>query len=478
MKRSDDSPPAGRLRRGAALGGTLARQGVRLASARFAAIGRAARGDDTRAAATVEAARELARQLSRMRGAAMKIGQALSTLEPLGLPPEAREEVRRAFAQLRDSARSVPFASVERVVADELGGPLSRHFRDFDREPLAAASIGQVHRAVTRGGDVVAVKVQYPGVAEAVEADLRNLGLLAPLVRRIAPGLDVRAVLREIRERIGDELDYELEAQNQRRVWRAWRGHPFAAVPAVFSELSSRRVLVTELVRGSTFEDVRELRAAERDRFGAIVARFFFANLARLGLALGDPHPGNYLLMPDGRVAFLDFGLVRAIPRAHLEREKALARAAIAGDARAVHRAMADLGYLPDPAQFDPDLLLAQIRAAAGWMFTRGRQRIDPEFVLRVLEEGGSPRSPFFAQMRRQTVPAPSLLMRRMEGLLLSVLGDLRATADWGGIVAEYVLDAEPVDELGRADARFWQRERSGPRSSSSAPRRQRRPRS
>lgn len=459
MKEPGDAPPSGRLRRGAALGGTIARQSLRLAGARVGALGRGRRAqEEALAEAAVGTARELVARLSRMRGAAMKVGQALSTLEPLALPPDAREEVRRAFASLRDAAQPVPFEAVERVLRSELGAPLARHFREFEREPLAAASIGQVHRALTHDGRAVAVKVQYPGVAEAVEADLRNLGLLAPLVRRIAPGLDVRAVLREIRERIGEELDYELEAQNQRRVWRAWRGHPFAVVPGVLQNLSSRRVLVTELVEGLGFERVRKLPAAQRDRFGAIVARFFFANLAHLRLCLGDPHPGNYLRLADGRVAFLDFGPVRTIPRDHLEREKSLAGAAIAGDAAAVKRAMAELGYLPDPADFDTELLLAQVRAAAGWMFERGRRRLDPRFVMTVLEEGGSPRSPFFAQMRRQTVPPASLLMRRMEGLLLSVLGDLRAAADWGGIVAEYVLDGDPVDELGRADAEFWSR--------------------
>ena len=159
----------------------------------------------------------------------------------------------------------------------------------------------------------VAVKVQYPGVAEAVETDLRNLGVLLPLVKRLAPGLDVKALAAELRERIAEELDYEIEAQNHRAVERAWRGHPFAYVPPVDTALSSRRVLVTELLEGRRFEEVKQLGEAERDRFAEIVFRFFFGTLNHLAARAGDPHPGNYLLLDDGRVGFLDFGLMRVV---------------------------------------------------------------------------------------------------------------------------------------------------------------------
>ena len=183
----------------------------------------------------------------------------------------------------------------------------------------------------------VAVKVQYPGMAEAVETDLRNLGMLLPLVKRLAPGLDVEALAAELRERVGEELDYEIEAQNHRAMARAWRGHPLAHVPAVDTMLSSRRVLVTELLVGRRFEEVKQLDAPERDRFAEIVFRFFFGTLSRLGRASGDPHPGNYLLLDDGRVGFLDFGLMRVVDREYLAGEHALAAAVEHGDANAVH---------------------------------------------------------------------------------------------------------------------------------------------
>jgi predicted unusual protein kinase regulating ubiquinone biosynthesis (AarF/ABC1/UbiB family) len=163
-----------------------------------------------------------------------------------GLPEDERNALQAKLAELRDDVPPVPFSKLERLLRDEFGGPLTRVFSEFDERAFAAASIGQVHRATTVDGDEVVVKVQYPGVAEAVETDLRNAMLLLPLVKRLAPGLDVRALASELRERISEELDYELEAQNQRRIERLRRGHPFISVPAVNTELSTRRALVSE----------------------------------------------------------------------------------------------------------------------------------------------------------------------------------------------------------------------------------------
>jgi ABC1 atypical kinase-like domain len=309
---------------------------------------------------------------------------------------------------------------------------------------------------VTLDGDEVAVKVQYPGMAEAVEIDLRNLGLVLPLVKRLAPGLDVKALAAELRERVGEELDYEIEAQNHRSVARAWRGHPFAHVPAVFTSLSSRRLLVTELLTGRRFEDVKRLDDAERDRFAEIVFRFFFGTLTHLGRASGDPHPGNYLLLDDGRVGFLDFGLMRRVDPAYLEREHAIAQAVTAGDAAAVHRGMAALGYLPEPGSFEPERLLAQLRLGGEWYFEPGLRRITPEYVSDLIERGSSPRSEYFDDLRRMSLPPQALLIRRMEGLVFSTLGELRAEADWAALGHEYHAGGPPVTPLGELDAGFW----------------------
>jgi predicted unusual protein kinase regulating ubiquinone biosynthesis (AarF/ABC1/UbiB family) len=399
---------------------------------------------------------QLVTQLGQMKGAAMKIGQVLSTIDFDMVPEGEREAFKERLAELRDAAPSVPFAKLEKLLRTELGGPLGDTFADFDREPVAAASIGQVHRARTRDGRDVAVKVQYPGVAEAVETDLRNIAMLFPLVRRLAPGLDVKALGAELRERISEELDYELEAQHQRTVGRVFRGHPHVHVPAVDTALSTRRVLVTEFVEGSGFAAVKALPEADRDRFAEIVYRFFWGLLANERLVAGDPHPGNYLLRPDGRVCFLDFGLMRRIDQAYLDEERALARAVIAGDADRVHGLLGSLGYLPDPGSFEPGQVLAQIADAGAWFFVSGFRRLDPEYVRVHMEATGSPRSPHFEHMRRQTLPPQALLLRRMEGLLFSVLGELRAGADWGLLAREYIAAGDPSTPIGLEDRAFW----------------------
>jgi predicted unusual protein kinase regulating ubiquinone biosynthesis (AarF/ABC1/UbiB family) len=454
-----EPPPTSRLARTGRVGGLVAGQGLRWAGTRAANLvrspERAEVASGERAAAL---ARELVEQLGRTRGAAMKIGHVLSTFDCTAIPESEREQFKRTLATLRDDVPPLPFPKIEKLVRAELGGPVSAHFAEFDHDAFAAASIGQVHRAVTHDGETVAVKVQYPGIAEAVEIDLRNLGLLLPLVKRLAPGLDVRALAAELRERVAEELDYEIEAQNHRTVARAWRGHPFAHVPAVHTALSSRRLLVTELLEGRRFEEVRTLGDAERDRFAEIVFRFFFGTLTHLGSASGDPHPGNYLLLDDGRVGFLDFGLMRHVDPAYLEGERALARAVESGDATAVHAGMAALGYLPDPASFDPRRLLEQLWTAGEWYFEPGPRRITPAYVSDLVERTSSPRSEYFDDLRRMSLPPQALLIRRMEGLVFSTLGELRARADWSALGREYHAGAAPQTALGHADAAFWSR--------------------
>jgi predicted unusual protein kinase regulating ubiquinone biosynthesis (AarF/ABC1/UbiB family) len=450
-------PPTSRLARTSRFGGLVAGQGLRWAGTQAANLVRSPERADAATGERVAAlARELVEQLGHMRGAAMKIGQVLSTVDFTAIPENEREEFKQTLAALRDDVPPLPFRSIEKLVRSELGGPVSSHFAEFEETAFAAASIGQVHRAVTRDGDEVAVKIQYPGMAEAVEIDLRNLGLLLPVVKRLAPGLDVKALAAELRERVGEELDYEIEAQNHRTVARGWRGHAFVHVPTVYTSLSSRRVLVTELLSGRRFEDVKRLGDGERDRFAEIVFRFFFGTLSHLGRASGDPHPGNYLLLEDGRVGFLDFGLMRMVDPAYLDGEHAIARAVEAGDAATVHAGMAALGYLPDAASFVPERQLAQLRLTAEWYFEPGPRRITPDYVTDLMERGSSPRSEYFEDLRRMTLPPQALLIRRMEGLVFSTLGELRAQADWAAIGREYHADAAPATPLGELDAAFW----------------------
>ena len=370
--------PTSRVARTARVGGLVTGQGVRWAGMRAANRMRTPeRAEAAERQRTTALVNELVDQLGRMRGAAMKVGQMLSMLDFDGLEDEQQDELQRKLATLRDGVPPVPFDRLEKLMRKELGAPLGNVFSDFDERAFAAASIGQVHRATTVDGDEVAVKVQYPGVAEAVETDLRNAMMLLPLVKRLAPGLDAKALATEMRERIAEELDYELEAQNQRRIARLVRGHPFVSVPRVHTDLSTRRVLVTEYVEGEGFESVRRADESVRDRYGEIVFRFFFGLLYRDGIALGDPHPGNYLLRPDGYVCFLDFGLLQDIDRDHLAAEAAIARAARARDAAALKDALVAGAYLPPERAdaVDAELALRLMRHAIRWYAVPGERR-------------------------------------------------------------------------------------------------------
>ena len=250
----------------------------------------AAAAQSERTAALVQ---QLVDQLGQMRGAAMKVGQMISMAESTAFPTTSRMSCNAASPRSATTSRRCRSADLEKLMRQEFGGRLRRVFRDFDERAFAAASIGQVHRATTVDGDDVAVKIQYPGVAEAVERDLRNATLLLPLVKRLAPGLDAKALAAEMRERIAEELDYELEAQNQRRIERLMRGHPFVLVPRVHTALSTRRVLVSAYVEGEGFEAVRRADEAQRDRYGEIVFRFYFGLLYRDRIALGIPIPAT-----------------------------------------------------------------------------------------------------------------------------------------------------------------------------------------
>ena len=456
--------PTGRLARTARVGGLVTGQGVRWAGMRTAnrvrTPERAAAAQSERTAALVK---QLVEQLGQMRGAAMKVGQMLSMIEFDGLPEDERDELQRSLAALRDDVPPVPFADLEKLMRQEFGGPLQRVFSDFDERAFAAASIGQVHRATTVEGDDVAVKIQYPGVANAVETDLRNAMLLLPLVKQLAPGLDAKALAIEMRERIAEELDYELEAQNQRRIERLMRGHPFIRVPRIYTGLSTRRVLVSEYVEGEHFEAVRRADEAQRDRYGEIVFRFFFGLLYRDRIALGDPHPGNYLLCPDGRVCFLDFGLLRDVDAARVAGERAIVLAVRDRDATALKVALIDAGYLPGARAdaVDAEFALKVMRMAIKWYAAPGDRRFSSSQARRGRDRerpGSEERAAMRMQVNQFTLPPEAILIRRMHGIVAVVLEQLRAGADWGAIAAEYLHSEPPATALGQAEADFFAR--------------------
>ena len=322
----------------------------------------------------------------------------------------------------------------------------------------AAASIGQVYRAKLTDGRAVAVKVQYPGVAAAVRADMQNLGLILRLAKRIAPGIDPKAIGEEIRDRIHEELDYELEAQNQRTLARIFRGHPFILIPEVVTRLSRERVLVTEFVEGSTFEELKAVPQEDRDRIGEILFRFYFGCLYRHHQFSGDPHPGNSMLLADGRMAFFDFGLFKRMPPGTVELEMAVQRAVIEGDAAEVMRLGSETGFLPEPEKFKPQRVLEHFRAATSWYTEDEYVQLTPEWATQVLIDMGDPRSEYFGQMRHESAPPDHIFGRRMEVLTLAVISQLRARGNFHRIAREWFYGDEPETELGRQEAEFYAR--------------------
>jgi predicted unusual protein kinase regulating ubiquinone biosynthesis (AarF/ABC1/UbiB family) len=389
----------------------------------------------------------------------MKLGQVMSFLDVGLVAEEHRDEFQRELAKLRDAAPTVSFKQMRRVIEDDLEDPIEEVFASFQQDPIAAASIGQVYRATLHDGREVAVKVQYPGVAAAVRADLQNLEMIMRLLRRMTPGLDVKAIAEEIRERIAEELDYELEASNQRALARIFQGHPFIYVPDVVSSLSRERVLVSEFVKGVGFEELKRRSQKERDRLGEIIFRFFLGCLYRHRQFSGDPHPGNFLLLDDGRVAFLDFGLFKRMEADAVELELACQRAVVEGDAATLHRLLAQSGFLPEPERVKPDHLLAFIEDAIWWYTTADEPvKLSPDIATEVMIESSDPRSSHFREMRHQDMRPEHLFGRRMEMLTLAVLSQLRARANWHRIAREWIYGDEPVTELGRQEAEFYGR--------------------
>jgi len=449
--------PKGRVQRLARVGAAAASQAVKQTGTRAANV---ARSDEKAGIAMerrqIEAAKQVVTVLGGMKGAAMKLGQVLSFMD-LGLVPEEyREEFQAELAKLRDAAPTVGFEEMREVITDDLGEDLGAIFSEFDEEPIAAASIGQVYRARLAEDDrEVAVKVQYPGINDAVRADMKNLGMLMRLVKRITPQLDVKALTEEIRGRIVEELDYELEASNQRKMARIYRGHPFIRVPEVVTSLSRERVIVSELVAGDGFEQIRTESQQERDRIGEIVFRFYYGSMFRHGRFSGDPHPGNMIRQADGTVAFLDFGLFKSVDPEITERELACQRAVIEEDPERLHRLLAEYGFLPDPERLDPQVLFDFVVEGIWWYTTDQTVRLDQRIASTVAIETSDPRSKHFRAMRHQDLVPEHLFGRRLELLTLAVLGMLEAEANWHRIAREWIYGDEPVTDLGRQEAGF-----------------------
>jgi predicted unusual protein kinase regulating ubiquinone biosynthesis (AarF/ABC1/UbiB family) len=386
--------------------------------------------------------------LGEMKGALMKLGQMASYLDE-GMP----EPMRQALASLRSDAPPMPSDLALTEIERGLGRPLHELFADVEVEPVAAASIGQVHRAVTLDGRVVAVKVQYPGIGDAIAADLDNTERLAMLLGLVYPGLNPEALVEELRDRITEELDYEHEAANQREFTDYYRGHPHIWIPDVHDDLTSRTVLTTDFVSGRPFEAIHDAPAAERDRVAEIVYRFVFRSLNRQYVFNGDPHPGNYLLADDGRVAFLDFGLVKHFAEAEVEQFARLIRAMIERDAAGFRRTAEEVEVLRPGAPFSDEDIFDWFAAYYELILDDEPVTVTPEYSATLLYKTFDAKTN--AILKHTNVPPTFALIQRINLGLFSILGQLRATANWRAISEELWVwtDAPPRTRLGEEEA-------------------------
>jgi predicted unusual protein kinase regulating ubiquinone biosynthesis (AarF/ABC1/UbiB family) len=409
----------------------------------------------------LKTAEAIAERLGHMKGALMKLGQMASYVDD-GLPAP----LRAALAELQSNAPPMSADLAAGVIQAELGAPPESLFVTWDPEPLASASIGQVHRAIVVDPDTgleraVAVKVQYPGVAEAIEADLRNADLLGAILKQGFGGLEPDEMVAEIRERIVEELDYELEARNQQRFADFYRGHPFIHVPEVIASHSSSRVLTTELVDGATWDEMLTWSQPEKDRAGEVLFRFVFRSLYELRSFNGDPHPGNYRFHPGGRVSFLDFGLVKHFTDDEMDTFIAMVKAApYDHDMVRFRRIIEGAGMLRPGAPADDD--------AVGEYFSQFYESVredkevtwSTDYASRIVRHTFDRTSPI---SQYATVPRAFVFIQRINLGLYALLGQLQATGNYRRIAEELwpFVQGPPSTQLGEAEAHWLARARA-----------------
>lgn len=398
-------------------------------------------------------AEQLFKVLGELKGGAMKFGQALSVFES-ALPEEVAGPYRAALTKLQDAAPPMPTRTVHAVLEERLGAEWRALFLEFEDKPAAAASIGQVHRAVWRDGREVAVKVQYPGAGEALLSDLAQLSRFARLLGPLIPGMDIKPLIAEMRDRVSEELDYALEAASQQRHAEEFADDPGVVVPAVVHQ--SDQILVTEWMDGIPLAEViADGTEAQRDRAGQLLARFLFSGPARTGLLHADPHPGNFRLLPgtdeDGgpeswRLGVLDFGTVDRLPGGLPETIGTCLRMALTGEADTVYELLRGEGFVKESVALAPDTVLEYLlpiiepAEAEAFVFTRGWMRAQAARIA-------DPRSPAHQLGKQLNLPPSYLLIHRVTLSTIGVLCQLNATVRLRAELEEWLPGfAAPAD--------------------------------
>jgi predicted unusual protein kinase regulating ubiquinone biosynthesis (AarF/ABC1/UbiB family) len=444
-----------RIGRGAALARVALRIGGRYAARSpqliFASVEH--RGE-LRNDLALRSAEEVAEALGSMKGALMKLGQMASYIDE-DMPPN----VRAAMARLQHNAPPMSAELAASVIRDELGDPPDRIFERWDPLAFAAASIGQVHRAITRDGRAVAVKVQYPGIAKTITSDVRNVALLRRVTAAAFPGLDTRALIDELADRLREEVDYALEADNQELFASYYEEHPVIHVPHVLRELSTQRVLTSDLVTGSSFDEVQGWSQRERDLAGETINRFVTRSLYRLHAFNGDPQPGNYLFHGKGRVSFLDFGLTKHFTEEDLAPlVDALRYLVFERDGEGFRASLERAGFLKPGAPVPTETVVDRYGHFYGTVMQDAPMTITPAYasaIVRRFFEAKGPLAPY------SDVPRAYVVLQRINLGLYAVLGSLNATANWRRIGEEMwpFVRGPASTPTGEAEAE-WERRR------------------
>ncbi len=419
---------------------------ARLASLPLGAAGRATIGlgkrlsgqsaDAVSAELQQRTAEQLFAVLGQLKGGAMKLGQTLSVFEA-AVPEEMAAPYRAALVKLQEEAPPMPVRTVHAVLAQQLGGTWRQRFSEFDDQPAAAASIGQVHRATWRDGRDVAVKIQYPGAATALMSDLNQLSRFARMFAVLFPGMDVKPLITELKARVVEELDYGHEADAQRGFAAAFVDDPQIVVPRVVA--SAPKVIVSEWLEGTPLSRIiADGSREQRDRAGTLMALLHFSAPQRAGLLHADPHPGNFRLLPDGRLGVIDFGATARLPDGHPEPIGRLLRWALEGKAEEVLADLRAEGFVLPTAQIDAqgvhDFLRPMLDPVAEprFHFTRAWMQ---EQAARIAD----PRLEASRLGRQLNLPPAYLLIHRVTIGSIGVLCQLDAEGEFRGILEEWL---------------------------------------
>jgi predicted unusual protein kinase regulating ubiquinone biosynthesis (AarF/ABC1/UbiB family) len=393
---------------------------------------------------------DVARLMGDMKGVTMKVGQIVSLMGGAAVSDAFAERM----STLQASAPPMSPELVRGVFMEDFGQPPANMFRSFDVKPFAAASIGQVHRAELNNGTLVAVKVQYPGVREAISADLANLGTIFNLMSLRASAFDPAPMVEDLKNGISAEMDYVNEATQQGRFNELYDGHPLIKIPRVYPELSSKRVLVQELILGKPFAAAREMSQGDKDRIAEIIFRFQFGSMHRFGLFQADPHAGNYLLLDDGRVAFLDFGCIQEFEPQLMRNINEVVAGVVTADIERWRQGMEAVGYVPEGANLTTDELWQQMRVYYTFILNDG-VTFTPELAGAMVKQNLAMTGEAGRINRKLTIPSGVVFIQRITFGFTGLLAGLRATGPWRSITEEYVLGKPPSTHLGRLSAQY-----------------------